>query len=100
MDTPTPTLATSLRPHGQFDLLPVKKPNAPDASIQYGSTIVLRTAEQARREELFMERSRTTRIVKTLRDQLARATHRRSKKTLVSVEVLDALLTRVENADA
>ncbi len=69
------------------------------ADLHHGNTTVLRTREQARREELFMQRSRQRRLVKGLREQLGRARRRHSKATPVPLDILDDLLTRVENAD-
>ena len=66
---------------------------------QHGGTTVLRTDEQAHREELFMQRSRARRTVRVLREQLGRARRRRSKATPVPLDLLDDLLTRVEHAD-
>lgn len=68
--------------------------------LHTGTVTVVRTPEQAHREELFIERSRSRRITKTLREQLERAQRRRFKTTRVPTDILDQLLTRVENADA
>jgi len=67
--------------------------------IVIGSTVILRTGEEALHEELFMERSRTRRLVRVLRMQLDKAQRRRFKTTRVPTDMLDQLLTRVENAD-
>lgn len=69
-------------------------------NIKHGDTIVKRTASQAQAEELFMERSRSRRMAKELREQIKRARRRRSKSTPVPLNVLEQLLTRIENADA
>lgn len=67
--------------------------------VQHGSTVVLRSAEQAAREEAFMARSRSRRLVKVLREQAGRARRRRSKSTPVPLDMLEALLTKVENSE-
>ena len=69
-------------------------------NIQHGTLTVLRTPEQAAREELFMERIAAKRILRTLREQLTKARARRSKATPVPLDVLDQLLTKLENEDA
>ena len=98
MDTTTPSIATSLPTPGDIDLLPAPQPL--DASYSVGGTIIMRSATTAIREELFMERVRSQRIITTLRAQLDKAKRRRFRATRVDVATLDQLLTRLENADA
>lgn len=98
MDTPTQTIATSLTE--PFDDLEAQHVIDTAYDVQYGNTRVVRTREQAHREELFMQRSRSRRMVKLLRAQLTKARHRRFKTTRVPTDILDQLLTIVENADA
>ena len=70
-----------------------------NADLMHGQTRVVRSFEQAIREELFMQRSRDRRMVWLLREQIGRARRRRSKATPVPLDVLDQLLTRIEGAD-
>ena len=99
MDTTTPT-ATSLPRPEDIDLTDTNQRPPMHWNTRHGDTIVLRTRTSARAEELFMERSRSRRMVRALREQLGKAKRRRSKATPVPLDVLDALLTRIENADA
>jgi hypothetical protein len=69
------------------------------SDVMIGSTLVIRSAEQEHREELFMQRSRARRLVRGLREQLGRARRRRSKATPVPLDALEDLLRRVEEAD-
>lgn len=49
------------------------------------------------RIEQFMQANRTKRLVRELTEKLEKAKARRQRSTLVPIEVLDRLLTRIEN---
>lgn len=50
------------------------------------------------RIEDFIQRNRTKRLVRELTEKLEKAKARRQRSTLVPIEVLDRLLTRIESS--
>jgi hypothetical protein len=50
------------------------------------------------RIEQFMQNNRTKRLVRELSEKLEKAKARRQRSTLVPLEVLDRLLTRIESS--
>ena len=77
------------------------EPETPHShDIQIGTTLILRDSLTAHRESLFMARVSERRLIKLLRKQMDTAQRRHFKTTRVPVDVLERLLTKLENADA